>query len=130
MEKRKKNMFILCAASLLSAAFIINFSLFFYRSYQKELIRTEQDQLLTMARTVGQSLVSYIEQELTALDLYFEPGRSFMTDSHEQALYEAALDFLKRPWSAAKNSPPRDGIRCFSPAAFYGRTPYTISSMP
>ncbi len=99
MEKRKKNMFILCAASLLSAAFIINFSLFFYRSYQKELIRTEQDQLLTMARTVGQSLVSYIEQELTALDLYFEPGRSFMTDSHEQALYEAALDFLKKKGS-------------------------------
>lgn len=42
-----------------------------YGNYRKELIETEQLQLLTMADTVGQSLVNYIGQELESMDLYF-----------------------------------------------------------
>lgn len=37
----------------------------------RELVEMEQQQLLTMAETVGQSLVSYVSQELESMDLYF-----------------------------------------------------------
>ncbi len=59
----------------MSAGIIFYFTLFFYRNYRQELIEVEENQLLVMARTVGKSLVNYINQELESLDLYFsEPG--------------------------------------------------------
>lgn len=108
MEKRKKNILILCIAGLFSAAFIINFSLRFYHSYQKELIQTEQDQLLTIARTVGKSLVNYMEQELQALDLYFGMEGAYQMGTNEQALYQAASIFLQKKGSIY------DAMACFS----------------
>ncbi|MCI8888993.1 MAG: hypothetical protein HFG70_13030, partial [Hungatella sp.] len=95
MEKHKKNIMILCITGLLSAASVVNLSLFFYRSYQRELIQTEQDQLLTMARTVGKSLVSYIMQELTALDLYFGTAGSREGADTRDELEHMALCFLE-----------------------------------
>ncbi len=42
-----------------------------YSGYRRELIEMEQQQLLTMAETVGKSLVNYVTQELESMDLYF-----------------------------------------------------------
>lgn len=43
-----------------------------YEHYERELIQKEEEQLLTMAQTIGKSLVHYIKQELDSIDLYFE----------------------------------------------------------
>lgn len=50
---------------------IIYSGIWSYRQYRQELIETEQKQLLTMAETVGTSLVNFVEQELDNLELYF-----------------------------------------------------------
>ncbi len=59
---------IIFAAMLLSAV-IIFIDVVSFRRYRESLIRTEQSQLLTMARTIGTSLEKYIGQELDKLDL-------------------------------------------------------------
>lgn len=56
---------------MLATAMILYFACFSYLSYRKELIHTEQEQLLTMAETVGKSLVSFVDQELDSMELYF-----------------------------------------------------------
>ncbi len=96
MEKLKKQFFVLCAAGALSASFIITVSLSFYRSYQRELIETEQQQLLTMAQTVGKSLVNYIQQELETLDLYFGSIQSHAPEETYEDLYIASSSFLRQ----------------------------------
>lgn len=74
MEKGK-SIVILSILGVLSAGIVFYFTLFFYRNYRQELIEVKENQLLVMARTVGKSLVNYINQELESLDLYFsEPG--------------------------------------------------------
>ena len=63
MEKGK-GIFIFSILGVLCTGIILYFSLFFYRNYRQELVAVEQNQLLVMARTVGQSLVNYLNQEL------------------------------------------------------------------
>ena len=96
MEKRKKNILILSLLGCLSAASVIYFSLFFYHDYRRELIRTEEEQLLTMARTVGKSLVHYLEQEMESMDLYFSSLESGTAVSDFQDLRQAASFFLEQ----------------------------------
>lgn len=59
---------IFCAAA---CGAVLYLSVSAYRGYKEELILMEQEQLLTMARTVGHSLVNDIEQELKSMDMYF-----------------------------------------------------------
>ncbi len=59
------------AGALAASALIIYFSFLVYDNYRDELIHTEQEELLTMAETVGKSLVNYVEQEIEHLDRYF-----------------------------------------------------------
>lgn len=59
------------AICLAVSAIIIYSGVWSYRQYRQELIETEQEQLLTMAETVGTSLVNFVEQEIEKLDLYF-----------------------------------------------------------
>lgn len=59
------------AVCLMISAIIIYSGVWSYRQYRQELIETEQEQLLTMAETVGTSLVNFVEQEIDNLDLYF-----------------------------------------------------------
>lgn len=56
---------LLLMAALLAAGIliIVLFSILSYTGYQKELVSTEQVQLLGMARTIGQSLTNYMELE-------------------------------------------------------------------
>ena len=63
MEKGK-GIFIFSILGVLCAGIILYFGLFFYRYCRQELVAVEQNQLLVMARTVGQSLVNYLNQEL------------------------------------------------------------------
>lgn len=73
MNKKNQKQYLAIVALLL-ATFILTGVIFqkSYRGYQQEVVQKEQDQLLTMARTIGKSLVNYIDQELDSIDLYFE----------------------------------------------------------
>lgn len=69
--RRNRIRFLGLAGMAAASALIIYLSFLSYVDYQTELAETEQKQLLTMAKTIGQSLVNYIEQELDSMDLYF-----------------------------------------------------------
>lgn len=92
-------MILLSVTSCLSGILIIYFCLLFYQDYRKELIRTEQNQLLTMARTVGKSLANYMEEELHSLDLYFSALESGFGTSDSQDIRLAASYFLEQKGS-------------------------------
>ena len=66
----RQNRILLLGFLTCMAAFVlmIYFSLLSYSHYRQELIATEQKQLLTMAETIGKSLVNYLEQELNSID--------------------------------------------------------------
>lgn len=73
MEKYKMNQIRLLGIAGMMAASSLTLYLSFvsYMDYRRELIKTEQTQLLTMAETVGKSLVNYVDQELSSMNLYF-----------------------------------------------------------
>ena len=105
MEKGK-GIFIFSILGVLCAGIILYFSLFFYRNYRQELVAVEQNQLLVMARTVGQSLVNYLNQELEVMDLYFsEPGLGNSAD--DQDIRKAAAAFMD------KKDGLYDGMACY-----------------
>ncbi len=105
MEKGK-GIFIFSILGVLCAGIIFYFSLFFYRNYRQELVAVEQNQLLVMARTVGQSLVNYLNQELEVMDLYFsEPGLGNSAD--DQDIRKAAAAFMD------KKDGLYDGMACY-----------------
>ncbi len=59
------------AGMAVASTLTIYLSVVSYTGYRSELIEMEQAQLLTMAQTVGKSLVNYINQELDSMDLFF-----------------------------------------------------------
>lgn len=121
MEKNKKLSFIksfvihnhIRIASivicLLMSVLSIYFSFYSYRSYREELIETEETQLLTMAETVGKSLVTYIEQELESLDLYFSVLESSAPPENLHMLHQAAEVFM------TQNPELYNGMQCYGP---------------
>lgn len=83
--------------TLLATAVIGSIGVWSYNQYRRELIETEQEQLLTMAKTVGTSLVNFVEQELDNIDLYFsllETGGG--EGGPKNAAKQAAEAFLNR----------------------------------
>ena len=42
----------------------------FYHQYRKQVIETEESQLLTIAGIIGNNLNTYLEQQLHQIDLY------------------------------------------------------------
>lgn len=67
-----------------------------YDHYKKELIASEQDELLTMAEAVGQSLVGHVEQELDCIDLYclmMEKDRSKVDQAY---LEDTAREYIRK----------------------------------
>lgn len=72
MENRgiKGKVQILAVTGYLAAVvLIIYMGIVSCNHYREELIAAEQNELLMMAETIGQSLVSYVEQELESMDL-------------------------------------------------------------
>lgn len=59
-----------------------------YNRYKKDLIAAEQKELLMIAETIGKSLVNYIEQELSRLNMYCR----MVEDDHQ----EIDREYLKR----------------------------------
>lgn len=90
----------------LSTCIILYFSLFFYRNYRQELIEVEQNQLLAMARTVGKSLVNYMNQELKSIELYFSKS-GVHSPSDDREFCRAAEAFME------KNDGLYDAIACY-----------------
>ncbi len=97
MEKGK-SIVILSILGVLSAGIVFYFTLFFYRNYRQELIEVEENQLLVMARTVGKSLVNYINQELESLDLYFSESGLGNSDDIRDIRKAAASFMYKKQW--------------------------------
>lgn len=94
---------------LFSAAVIFYFICCAYGNYRQELIQTEQKQLLTMAETVGQSLVNFVEQELNTIDLYFSALETDISvpDDHGKVIEQAASAFLEQ------KSTLYDAVACY-----------------
>ena len=83
--------------TVLVSAVINCFGIWSYNQYRRELIETEQKQLLTMAETVGSSLVNFVGQELDNIDLYFSLLESGNADNAPLLIAErAAAAFLTR----------------------------------
>lgn len=104
--------FFTCACSFV---LMIYFSFLSYSNYKQELIATEQKQLLTMAETVGKSLVNYLEQELDAIDLCYSALETdgYSSDSRNiQNTTEAFLACKQDLYDAAVCYDP-DGIPVF-----------------
>ena len=51
-----------------------------YRSYRISIFESEQDELLTIARTIGRGLEQYVEQELDKTDLCFDSLETILTE--------------------------------------------------
>lgn len=51
-----------------------------YRSYRISIFASEQDELLTIARTIGRGLEQYVEQELDKTDLCFDSLETILTE--------------------------------------------------
>lgn len=84
---------LICMSALV---LMIYFSILSYTSYRQELIATEQNQLLTMAQTVGKSLVNYLEEELDTIDLCFSSLDSDIHAEDSKSLRDTADAFLDR----------------------------------
>lgn len=113
--KSDKNIFHFYLPGILSflAACLLVFYLCrrFYQNYEQELVSKEQEQLLTMARTVGKSLVHYVDQELESMDLYYSALDSWK-DSRDLAASgpeKAAEYFLE------ENPGLYDAVSCYGP---------------
>lgn len=104
--KKGKSVLVFSIFGLLSAGVIFYLTLFFYHNYRQELIEVEENQLLVMARTVGKSLVNYIDQELEAMDLYFsDPGLCNLANDRD--IQQMAAVFME------KNRDLYDAIACY-----------------
>ena len=95
MLRERRIQIISGAGFLLASLFIIYLSFVTYANYRRELIRSEQEELLTMAETVGKSLVNYVEQELNSLDLYFAALEMDMENGRE-LIWQAAGAYLEQ----------------------------------
>lgn len=69
MGKHKESVNILLL--LLLSIFVVFVDIYSYRVYREKLIRSEQNQLLAMAETIGESLNNTVVSELTKIDYYF-----------------------------------------------------------
>ena len=82
---KKTRDWILISAVLLLSILVISFDVRSYQAYRKNMIESEQKQLLMMAETVGGSLQYDIEQELQKIDAYFALGADLSQEGIEQA---------------------------------------------
>jgi len=95
MEINKIHLFRILGC-LTAVVLVLSLSVHSYTSYKKELIEIEEKQLLTMAETVGKSLVNYIGQELEGIDMFFSsPGFSDCS-APDQAASLAAASYLEQ----------------------------------
>ena len=63
---------LVAAGVIFALSFALVFAGFrFYQQYRNQVIETEESQLLTMAGIIGNNLNSYMEQQLSQIDLYY-----------------------------------------------------------
>lgn len=101
-KKSRKRVSDLCRiwitvfAGILAAGAVIYWTAWSYRKYEEELICMEQEELSTMAETVGISLVNFITQELERVDLYFDLIERQGIRWDEKQCQNAAEAFINR----------------------------------
>lgn len=84
MDKNKESLLILIL-TLLSIS-VIFIDIYSYNLYREKLIRSEQNQLLTMAETIGESLNNTITGELTKIDYFFSPTKIHSSEQLQQSI--------------------------------------------
>lgn len=82
------------AAGLLATWVIVFLTVRSYSDYKKDLIEMQQEELLTMAETVGASLVNFINQELARIDLYYDTAEEQREIWDAEAKEQASAAFL------------------------------------
>lgn len=104
----KRKVFILeITGYVIALVLTVCFGVYSYQNYKKELIQNEENQLLTMARTVGISLVSFINQELDSMELYFMAIESDRQEADVERVREAAVTYQTQKGSLY------DAVACF-----------------
>ncbi len=81
-------------AGLAATGVIVCLTIRTYSDYKEDLISMQQEELLTMAETVGASLVNFIDQELERIDLYFQTVEDRQEIWNLKAEERAASAFL------------------------------------
>lgn len=110
LKKGKRRAALAAACGFFCAAAcgaVLYLSVSAYRGYKEELILMEEEQLLTMARTVGHSLVNDIGQELKGMDLYFSSMELNGREMGPGDIQRAAAYYLKQ------NRQMYDGAVCY-----------------
>lgn len=93
----KRTILLLGMLGCLAVSAVITYmGLTTYRHYKKELIASEQNELLMMAKTIGKSLANYIEQELDCLDLYCLMMESEASMTDQKQIEQAVRLYLNR----------------------------------
>jgi signal transduction histidine kinase len=101
---------------LVSSVILLDLVMFTYRNYKNELIETEQGQLLTMAETIGKSLVHYVEQELESLDLFFDSIEDVQAQEMSLAGYDRKEEVIQSASYYLKQKPQLyDAVSCYGP---------------
>lgn len=80
--RKNSKLLSLLATVVIGSALIIAYSVLSYYDYRDNLVEVEQNQLLTMANTIGRSLTNYIELEKEDLD--FLTNILEVASSHEK----------------------------------------------
>ena len=95
-QNRKKRIWGTAALVLTVSALVIGYiAVRIYNGYRQELIETEGKQLLTMAETIGQSLDSFISEEIAALDLYYSSPENALWKDEILEIDQMAKYFLE-----------------------------------
>ncbi len=84
------------AAALIMSILMVVLNIAIYQRYRGTLIRTEQEELLTMARTIGTSLQQNMEQEMDKIDLGMELEAAAGTSEAEYDGIKAAAQTILR----------------------------------
>lgn len=123
LHSQKKLVRVILAGAI-AIVFVCWITLSIFNGYRNNLILTQQKELLSMARMVGQSLSSTVNEKIDEIDLYFS-ALSNRPDSSLAQFDSHALHFYRQQSSFY------DGVTCFNQqgdAVFsYGTMEFDIS---
>ena len=101
--KKIKQVFVKWKTELAAAGLLLLLSLamvfagsWFYRQYRKQVIQTEESQLLTMAGIIGNNLNTYLEQQLDQIDLFYAQEAETDDRMQTEGIKTRTAYFLKK----------------------------------
>ena len=89
--QKHRRILVLVISLLIGSLIIAACGMIAYNNYQNELLKTEQNQLLTMARTIGQSLTNYMGLECEDIQFFCELLQNENEENLDYALEQFAM---------------------------------------